>query len=81
MSFSHGGIIELAEEVFQCPTPAQPEYLGVKSPIYSTAVGIIHYVNRNHSFEEQLKALKKEVFSRPVAAYQGFYRGYMGITF
>ncbi|MDO9536534.1 MAG: cell division protein FtsA [Bacillota bacterium] len=44
-----GGITELAETVFECPVRiAQPDYLGVKSPIYSTAVGIIHYVNRNH---------------------------------
>ena len=56
-----GGIIELAEEVFQCPVRlAQPEYLGVKSPIYSTAVGIIHYVNRNHSFGRAIKSPEKK---------------------
>lgn len=44
-----GGITELAESIFECPVRiAQPNYLGVKSPIYSTAVGLIHYVNRNH---------------------------------
>lgn len=44
------GITDLAELVFECPVRiAQPEYLGVKSPIYSTAVGIINYVTRNHS--------------------------------
>lgn len=42
------GITELAESVFNCPVRiAHPEYLGVKSPIYSTAVGIIHYVLRD----------------------------------
>ena len=42
------GIAELAESVFGCSVRlAQPEYLGVKSPIYSTAVGMIHYVSRN----------------------------------
>lgn len=43
------GVTDLAEEVFACPVRlAQPEYLGVRSPIYSTAVGIISYVARNH---------------------------------
>ncbi|HHU75594.1 MAG TPA: cell division protein FtsA [Firmicutes bacterium] len=42
------GITELAESIFGCTVRlAQPEYLGVKSPIYSTAVGMIHYVSRN----------------------------------
>jgi len=42
------GITELAEHYFDSSVRvAQPEYLGVKSPIYSTAVGIIHYVIRN----------------------------------
>ena len=41
------GISELAGEVFNCPVRiAQPSYLGVKSPIYSTAVGLIHYIYR-----------------------------------
>ena len=42
------GVIDLAEDIFGCPVRlAQPEYLGVKSPIYSTAVGIINYVMRH----------------------------------
>lgn len=42
------GITELAESAFGCSVRlAQPEYLGVKSPIYSTAVGMIHHVSRN----------------------------------
>ncbi len=42
------GITELAESYFGCSVrAAQPDYLGVKSPIYSTAVGIIHYMVRN----------------------------------
>ena len=42
------GITELAESYFDCSVRvAQPDYLGVKSPIYSTAVGIIHYMIRN----------------------------------
>ncbi|NMB41849.1 MAG: cell division protein FtsA, partial [Firmicutes bacterium] len=44
------GTTDLAELIFGCPVRvAQPEYLGVKSPIYSTAVGIINYVLRNHT--------------------------------
>jgi len=42
------GITELAESAFGCSVRlSQPEYLGVKSPIYSTAVGMIHHVSRN----------------------------------
>ncbi|MBS3899449.1 MAG: cell division protein FtsA [Dethiobacter sp.] len=45
------GIAELSEEVFRAPVRvAQPGYVGVKSPIYSTAVGIIHYVQHAHMF-------------------------------
>ncbi|MGI6328447.1 MAG: cell division protein FtsA [Dethiobacteria bacterium] len=56
-----GGIIELAENTFQCPVRlAQPEYLGVKSPIYSTAVGIIHYVNRNQAYGRIIKSPEKK---------------------
>lgn len=43
------GAPELAEQIFNSPVRmAQPGYVGVKSPIYSTGVGIIHYVQRNH---------------------------------
>ncbi|NLZ93805.1 MAG: cell division protein FtsA, partial [Firmicutes bacterium] len=43
------GMAELTEQVFQCSARvAQPSYVGVKSPIYSTAVGIIHYVQHTH---------------------------------
>jgi cell division protein FtsA len=43
------GATELAEQIFNSPVRiAQPSYVGVKSPIYSTGVGIIHYVQRNH---------------------------------
>lgn len=43
------GTIELAEQIFSSPVRmAQPGYVGVKSPVYSTGVGIIHYVQRNH---------------------------------
>ncbi|MCR3921510.1 MAG: cell division protein FtsA [Firmicutes bacterium] len=38
------GIAELAEQIFQSSARlAQPSYVGVKSPIYSSAVGIVHY--------------------------------------
>jgi len=51
------GITEFCESVFQCPVrTAQPEYLGVKSPIYSTAVGIIHYVLRNQGVGRMVKS-------------------------
>lgn len=50
------GIVELAEEIFGCPIRlAQPDYLGVKSPIYSTAVGIIRYVMRSTSFRRMTR--------------------------
>lgn len=43
------GIVELTEQIFQSSARvAQPGYVGVKSPIYSTAVGIIHYAQQNH---------------------------------
>ena len=45
------GISELAEDVLNCSVRiAQPAYLGVRSPIYSTAVGLIHYIYRSHGF-------------------------------
>jgi len=46
------GIAELAEQIFQTTARvAQPGYVGVKSPIYSTAVGIIHYAQHTHLYE------------------------------
>ncbi len=43
------GIVELAEDVFNCSLrTAQPLYIGVQSPIYSTVVGMIHYVQQSH---------------------------------
>lgn len=43
------GIVELAEDVFNCSVrTAQPLYIGVQSPIYSTVVGMIHYVQQSH---------------------------------
>ena len=43
------GIVELAEDVFYCSVRmAQPQYIGVQSPIYSTAVGLTHYVQQSH---------------------------------
>ncbi len=51
------GMAELAESVFDSPVRiAQPGYIGVKSPIYSTAVGIIYYVQR-HQMISQPKAV------------------------
>ena len=49
------GLADLAEQIFQSSVwAAQPGYVGVKSPIYSTAVGIIHYVQHTqlHNFRE-----------------------------
>ncbi len=52
------GVTELAEEVLDSSVQvAQPEYIGVKSPIYSTGVGIIHYVQVSH----MVPATKKEI--------------------
>ncbi|NLC11742.1 MAG: cell division protein FtsA, partial [Firmicutes bacterium] len=43
------GVMEMAENIFGCSVRvATPQYLGVKSPIYSTAVGILQYVYRNN---------------------------------
>jgi cell division protein FtsA len=48
------GIVELAEQIFDSSARvAQPSYVGVKSPIYSTAVGIVHYVQNAHMFSER----------------------------
>jgi cell division protein FtsA len=60
------GITEFAEELFECPIRvAQPEYLGVKSPIFSTAVGIIHYVVRNHAMGlSKYQETEKSLFSK-----------------
>ncbi|MDW7652432.1 MAG: cell division protein FtsA [Bacillota bacterium] len=45
------GMVELTEQIFDSSARvAQPGYVGVKSPIYSTAVGIIHYVQHAHMF-------------------------------
>ena len=50
------GISELAGDVFDCTVRiAQPSYLGVKSPIYSTAVGLIHYVYRSQGLARGVK--------------------------
>lgn len=48
------GLVDLAEQIFDSSVRlAQPSYVGVKSPIYSTAVGIIHYVQHAHMFSER----------------------------
>jgi cell division protein FtsA len=49
------GLPDLAEQIFQSAVrAAQPGYVGVKSPIYSTAVGIIHYIQHTqlHNLRE-----------------------------
>ncbi len=57
------GISELAESIFDGPVRvAQPEYLGVKSPIYSTAVGVIHYSLRNNPAGRSQKSDSKMGF-------------------
>lgn len=56
------GVADLAEQVFECPVRiAQPEYLGVKSPIYSTAVGIINYVVKNRAVGRLTKRPERKV--------------------
>lgn len=58
------GIAEYAENLFHAPSRvAQPEYLGVKSPIYSTAVGMIHYTMRNPTFRKMPKKAESGAFS------------------
>ena len=42
----------------RCACPAGIS--GVKSPIYSTAVGIIHYVNRNQAYGRIIKSPEKK---------------------
>ena len=45
------GVVDLTEQIFSASARvAQPGYVGVKSPIYSTSVGIIHYVQHAHMF-------------------------------
>lgn len=58
------GIVELAEQVLQSSVRvAQPGYVGVKSPIYSTAVGIIHYIQ--HTQMHNLKGFRGSRASIP----------------
>ncbi len=48
VSLLHGAA-DLAEQIFNSSARvAQPGYVGVKSPIYSTGVGIIHYIQHTH---------------------------------
>lgn len=55
------GVTELAEKAFEAPArTAQPEYLGVKSPIFSTAVGLIHYVLRNQLINRPVKRVESK---------------------
>lgn len=55
------GITELAESAFEAPArTAQPQYLGVKSPIFSTAVGLIHYVLNNQLVRTPVKKLESK---------------------
>lgn len=61
------GLAELAEQVFNCSARvAQPNYVGVKSPIYSTAVGIIHYV------QHSLRVVDREYRTGRAIALPGF---------
>ncbi|RQD74132.1 MAG: cell division protein FtsA [Candidatus Syntrophonatronum acetioxidans] len=53
------GVAELTEEVLESSVQvAQPEYVGVKSPVYSTGVGIIHYVLKSHMLPTSKKETK-----------------------
>ncbi|RQD68660.1 MAG: cell division protein FtsA [Tindallia sp. MSAO_Bac2] len=53
------GVAELTEEVLESSVQvAQPEYIGVKSPVYSTGVGIIHYVLQSHMLPTSKKETK-----------------------
>lgn len=48
------GVPELAEHIFQTTARvAQPNYVGVKSPIYSTGVGILHYARHATMFTQR----------------------------
>ena len=50
------GVAELAEYSFNCTArQAQPDYLGVKSPIYSTAVGLIHHTSHHKTVRKMGK--------------------------
>ncbi len=53
------GVAELTEEVLESSVQvAQPEYIGVKSPVYSTGVGMIHYVLKSHMLPTSKKETK-----------------------
>ncbi|WP_462409194.1 cell division protein FtsA [Neobacillus sp. Marseille-QA0830] len=42
------GLLELAQDIFQNPVRiAQPDYIGVREPQYTTAVGLIKYAYKN----------------------------------
>ncbi len=56
------GVAELTEEVLESSVQvAQPEYIGVKSPVYSTGVGMIHYVLKSHMLPTSKKETKLAV--------------------
>jgi cell division protein FtsA len=57
------GTAELAEQIFDTSARiAQPGYIGVKSPIYSTGVGIIHYVQHAHAVSSKERRNSRLVF-------------------
>ena len=42
------GLLELAQDMFQNPVRiASPDYIGVREPQYTTAVGLIKYAYKN----------------------------------
>ncbi len=71
------GIVELAEDIFDCSVrTAQPGYMGVKSPIYSTAVGMIHYAQRSFMITQPKNSPVKAVrglWSRIRLWFQDFF--------
>ncbi|PKM80577.1 MAG: cell division protein FtsA [Firmicutes bacterium HGW-Firmicutes-13] len=68
------GVAEIAEEVFQSSVQiAQPDYVGVKSPVYSTGVGIIHYVQKTHMIPSGRKKEMKLVFPKFVGRIKNWF--------
>jgi cell division protein FtsA len=57
------GLVEMAEGMFSTSVRiSQPDYIGVQSPAYSTAVGLIRYIQRHGAVNVQKKPKARGVF-------------------
>jgi cell division protein FtsA len=78
------GMVELAEEVFHMPVRvAAPQYVGhlsevVRSPIFSTAVGLVLFGRRHRSETPAKKEISNGRFLKWIERVTGRFRHYLG---